>query len=81
MSTLRNASASAQSVPGRTGSHTSALAPMGSSIGRMSIIFVPFSSAFRMARGTPWLTPEFSAFAPQLTMSLVFCQSSGAMLK
>ena len=39
MSTFRKASASAQSVPGRTGSHMSALAPMGSSMGRMSIIF------------------------------------------
>ena len=43
--------------------------------------FVPLSSAFRMARGVPWFTPEFSALAPQLTMRRVFCQSSGAMLK
>ena len=52
--------ARAQSVPGRTGTQMSECVARASRIGRMSMVWAPFSTALRRPLGLPWLMPEFS---------------------
>ena len=72
------ASANAPSVPGCTGSHTSARAVSASAMGRMSMTRRPASCAFRRAAIPLFATPEFSGFAPQFTSSFVLSNWAGA---
>ena len=73
--------ASAQSVPGRMGSHRSAWLPSGSRMGRMSMTRQPAAMASRRLRGSPWLAPEASVLQPQTTSSLVLSSCLGAALR